>query len=197
MSIAKKAVDIAADYIGEQEEPKGSNWGQFVKECLKLVGIQSAAPWCMAFVYRCYSEAAGKYAECPVVKTGGVMDCWAKTEEKKKQAITKANAHVIAGQLKPGDQIIMNFGKGRGHTGIVEKVVEMLIYTIEGNTNEGVQAGSKGDREGWKVCRRVRDVKSLHGVIRYEGEWTMVNGEGLMVNEVASPPTEARNDGLT
>ncbi|EKT4520794.1 CHAP domain-containing protein, partial [Flavobacterium psychrophilum] len=51
-------------------------------------------------------------------------------------------------------------GKGLGHTGIVEKVIEKTIYTIEGNTNDD------GSREGYKVCRRKRNIKTIKAFIR-------------------------------
>ncbi len=40
------------------------------------------------------------------------------------------------------------------HVGIVVAAVKDVIETIEGNTNEG------GSREGYEVCRRIRNLKS-------------------------------------
>jgi hypothetical protein len=54
----------------------------------------------------------------------------------------------------------MDFGKGTGHTGIVERVVGTKIHTIEGNTND------EGSREGYEVCRRKREIKTIRGFIR-------------------------------
>jgi len=40
------------------------------------------------------------------------------------------------------------------HVGIVIAAVDEIIETIEGNTNEG------GSREGYEVCRRIRNLKN-------------------------------------
>src|SRR5579885_2058778 len=48
--LAVKAVQIAKGWIGQEEVPRGSNWGHFVSQCLAHVGIHSPAPWCAAFV---------------------------------------------------------------------------------------------------------------------------------------------------
>jgi peptidoglycan hydrolase-like protein with peptidoglycan-binding domain len=40
------------------------------------------------------------------------------------------------------------------HVGIVVAAVDEIIETIEGNTNEG------GTREGYEVCRRIRNLKN-------------------------------------
>ena len=62
-----------------------------------------------------------------------------------------------------GDIMIMDHGKGLGHTGIVEKVDKNFIYTIEGNTND------TGSREGIEVDRKRRPIvnKMIKGYLRY------------------------------
>ena len=59
-----------------------------------------------------------------------------------------------------GDIFIMDYGKGLGHTGFVERIEGSKIHTIEGNTND------TGSREGYEVCRRVRDISKCKGFIR-------------------------------
>lgn len=53
----------------------------------------------------------------------------------------------------------MDFCKGTGHTGFVERVDGSNIHTIEGNTND------EGSREGYEVARRVRQLKSFKGFL--------------------------------
>jgi hypothetical protein len=62
----------------------------------------------------------------------------------------------------PGDIFIMDFGKGKGHTGFVESVNGDIIHTIEGNSNDD------GNREGYEVCRKPggRKISSIKGFIR-------------------------------
>jgi hypothetical protein len=56
----------------------------------------------------------------------------------------------------------MDYGKGLGHTGIVEKFDDNFIYTIEGNTND------TGSREGIMVCRKQRIRTKIKGYLHYD-----------------------------
>lgn len=141
-----KHIDIAVSQIHKCEIPKGSNWGVDVQAYLKSVGINFPASWCMAFVYWCVKNSG---LPNPLIKTGGCMQQWNKISESYKHTTPL-----------PGDIFIQDHGKGLGHTGIVEKVQGDKIFTIEGNTND------TGSREGFEVCRRVRDIKSCIGFIR-------------------------------
>ena len=85
----------------------------------------------------------------PLKKTGGVLAQWNALAPSLKKTIPIA-----------GDIFIMDFGKGVGHTGFVEKVEGLNIHTIEGNTNED------GSREGYAVCRRTRKITGIKGFIR-------------------------------
>lgn len=155
-----KHIEIAISQLGKEEVPRGSNWGEDVQKYLKSVGITFPASWCMAFVYWCVEEAklrvkmsGGAGQRNPLVKTGGVMKQWNEVEMQFGQPKCKST------KPKPGDVFIMDFGKGLGHTGFVEKVEGDMIHTIEGNTND------TGSREGYEVCRRVRPIKSMKGFI--------------------------------
>jgi len=131
------------------EKPLGSNWGVPVKNYLASVGIDFPAAWCMAFVYWCFQQASEK-GKNPLVKTGGVLKAWNNADKK----------HRVK-DPQPGDIFIMDFGKGLGHTGIVEKVDQTFIYTIEGNTNDS------GSREGIMVTRKQRPKTKIKGYLRY------------------------------
>lgn len=151
-----KHIEVAISQIGKEEIPRGSNWGEHVKKYLGAVGIGFPASWCMAFVYWCVEEAKVRVADGtgglrnPLIKTGGVLKQWNEIDKKRKFTSTPL----------PGDIFIMDFGKGLGHTGFVEKVEGDLIHTIEGNTND------TGSREGYEVCRRTRKIKDCKGFIR-------------------------------
>lgn len=156
-----RALEIALSYNGQEEVPRGSNWGTFVEACLHLVGITYAASWCQAFAFRCYYEAAkGSGALNPMPCTAGVLSCWAKTDPKNHIPVAEAT---IANIL-PGYQFIYNHGKGLGHTGIVVAMhPDGNFETIEGNTDPG------GSRNGYGVFKRTRNLKDkqLQGFIRY------------------------------
>ena len=162
ISLSGLALQSAISQLGQKEEPKGSNKGPMVNLYLKSVGLNGGYAWCQAFVHWCYDQAAavGKVAN-PVVKTGGVHDCWNKADK----AFKKAKAEVIAQHsvVVPGSQFILLFPNGNGHTGIVEKIENNVIYTIEGNSNDD------GSREGYEVVRHKHNLtdKSLVGFIIY------------------------------
>lgn len=149
-----KVIEIARSYVGQKEEPAGSNKGPFVTPTLAMVGINFPAPWCQAFAYRIYKEAG-----IETVRTPGVLDCWRKAPAAKKVLKKNANKHTVP----PGSQFFMDFGKGRGHTGLVVSIEGNVIHTIEGNTD--MQTGS---RTGGSVCERTRsltDAKLLGFVV--------------------------------
>ena len=139
--LSESALKIAASLIGQKENPPGSNWGVPVQDYLARVGITFPASWCAAFVYWCFDEAAiAARVHNPVYRTAGVLNLWNHCQ---------GNRTMIPG---PGDIFIMDFGKGLGHTGIVESVDEKgLIHTIEGNSN------MDGSRNGYEVVRHLRN----------------------------------------
>jgi hypothetical protein len=148
--LAEKALEIAITQIGVQEHPKGSNWGKPVEDYLASVRINFPASWCMAFVYWCFNEAANQLkAKNFLVQTGGVLYAW-----------EHSNSHHVETPIS-GDIMIIDFGKGVGHTGIVERVEGSIIHTIEGNTND------TGSREGYEVIRKTRELKKIKGFLRY------------------------------
>jgi hypothetical protein len=141
-----KHLDVAISQLGVHEQPKGSNSGPEVDEYLKSVGIGFPAAWCMAFVYWCVKKSGIKN---PLIRSGGVLSQWNVVDKKYKFA-----------KPQVGDIFIMDYGKGLGHTGFVERVEGLIIHTIEGNTND------EGSREGYEVCRRTREISKCRGFIR-------------------------------
>lgn len=143
-------IQVAISQIGQEEVPRGSNWGTADKPAiinyLHSVGIDFPASWCMSFVYWCCNQETPKV---PLVKTGGVLRQWNEINPQYK------HAHPL-----PGDIFIQDHGHGLGHTGFVESIVGDDMHTIEGNTND------TGSREGYEVCRRVRKISSAIGFIR-------------------------------
>ncbi len=146
-AVTNKIIEVAKTQIGKSENPLGSNWGDTVKKYLNSVGLYSPAPWCAAFVYWCFNQLSNKN---PLTKTGSVLTNWNSADKKYKFT-----------EPKEGDIFIMDFGGGKGHTGIVEKVDSDFVYTIEGNSNES------GSPEGVEVLRRKRLKKSIKGYLRY------------------------------
>jgi len=145
-----RLLSIARSQVGNQEIPKGSNWGKHVQKYLASVGITFPTSWCMAYVYWCVTEACKELRMVnPMIKTGGVLRQWNEIDKAYK-----------SDKPKRGSIFIMDYGKGLGHTGIVENVnADGTISTIEGNTND------EGSRDGYEVCRRTRQISKCKGFI--------------------------------
>lgn len=160
--LALPALALAVQQLGQKEEPKGSNSGPMVNKYLLSVGLRPGYAWCQAFVHWCYaSVAARQNVPCPVIRTAGVKECWNKVA--KSQKIMAADARRKPEMIAPGDQFILLFSTGGGHTGLVERIEGDVIFTIEGNSNED------GSREGYEVVRHTRKLsdKALLGFIKY------------------------------
>lgn len=149
-----RALEIAATQM-HVREATGKNDGVDVEKYLKSVGFPKGTPYCMAFVFWNFKQASEELkVPNPVPKTAGVLDC-----------LKKAKNNVVEVPL-PGDQFIMDFGKGKGHTGLVTKVKDNYIYTREGNTS--ADPTYKGeDREGNGNFERLRPISSIKAFIRY------------------------------
>ena len=163
-SLPALALQIAQSQVGEKEIPKGSNSGPMVNQYLQSTGLRPGFAWCQAFVYWCYEQAAIKLQQDnPMVKTGGVYNCWNKTPDTSK--VLKAAVTKDPGLVQPGMQFVLLFGKGAGHTGIVVSFdpATLTFQTIEGNSN------TDGSREGYEVVLHQRKLTepALQGFLKY------------------------------
>jgi hypothetical protein len=137
-------------------EATNNNDGKEVEEFLKFVGLPKGNAWCMSFVYWAFFKASVDLAlNNPVPKTGGVLECLRQVKEKKL-------ATIIYNDPQEGDQGIMDFGGGKGHTFMIRKRVDGEVRTIEGNTNDG------GSRDGDGVYERQRRIATIKCFIRYD-----------------------------
>lgn len=153
-----RALEIAKTQLFVREKT-GKNDGIEVEAFLKSVGLSKGYAWCMAFVYWNGEKAAGQLKVPNLVpKTAGVIDCYRKA---------KAKGYVVT-EPKKGDQFIMNFGDGTGHTGWVDEVKNNKnIFTVEGNTSADPTYAAL-DREGNGVFERNRPISTIYAFIRYE-----------------------------
>lgn len=149
MTLAEKTLEIALAQVGVEEIPRNSNAGPEVEIYLRSVGLGKGYPWCMAFVYWCTQKAALQLGITnPLKKTGGVLDQY------------NSRPLLVQKTPQPGDIFIIDFKNGAGHTGLVHKIAGTFLFTIEGNTNDN------GGREGYKVSKRKREIKSIKGFLR-------------------------------
>jgi CHAP domain-containing protein len=156
--------------VGEEaklvrEVPVNSNRGPEVEQYLARAGVSPGNAWCCAFVYWCFDEAAQALGcENPMVRTAGCLDHWNRAPSRGAKRVLASVAKADPGHVKPGMVFIMDHGEGKGHTGLVERVVGGLLTTIEGNTD------ASKTREGGGVYRLVRKVGEINkGFIDYGG----------------------------
>lgn len=154
---------VAGAEVGTRESG-GPNRGPRVDEYLRAVGLdptRGSYAWCASFVYYCFKSASVTLsARNPCVRTAGCMAHWQRAPERAR--LPSSEISDPATTIRPGAIFIVDHGKGRGHTGLVERVTASSIHTIEGNTNEG------GSREGDGVYRRVRPLSRINtGFIDY------------------------------
>jgi hypothetical protein len=168
-SLASDALEFALAEVGVLEVPPHSNRGPRVDEYARAVGLdpKDAQPWCVAFVYWCFQQAAERAGKKnPLPKTAGVLKHW-------RAASKLAGVRSVKGPLavenpaiiEPGVLFAMDFGGGVGHIGFVAEIAGAQLTTVEGNT------GPDGTREGVGVFRRTeRRVANVNlGFIDYSG----------------------------
>jgi hypothetical protein len=161
-------LERAAAEVGVREQPKDSNSGPEVDGYLRRVGVPlslpvAKKPWCCAFVYACFDDAAQRLGRAnPMVRTAGCLDHWNRAEANGARRIKAGKAVQNPALVSAGMVFIIDHGSGRGHTGVIERVVGGAIDTIEGNTN------ASKTREGGGVYRLSRKMVEINtGYIDY------------------------------
>lgn len=145
--IIDRVVQIAKSQVGTVETPKGSNKNKYAKffddlrkSGVKIYnGLKDGAAWCDIFADYCYIQAVGveigpKMIYQPLNGCGAGVKFSAEYYRKNKAFYTSPEV---------GDQIF--YGKDgepgtETHTGIVVKLTEKTVYTVEGNTGNEVKA---------------------------------------------------------
>ena len=147
---ASKLLEIARAEIGYMEKETNShldnptanagdgNWTKYARD-LHSAGYYQAAKngyaWCDMFVDWCFWKLAGEkgkgeWLECQTGLYGAGCE-WS------------SNCYRWAGRFdnnpKPGDQIFFGKPGSEGHTGIVEKIENGMVHTIEGNASNMVK----------------------------------------------------------
>ena len=133
-------------------EVGGQNKGPWVR--LYMQGNEGSDwPWCAGFVSFILKQACKTLAVSPPIQTSFSCDSLAASAIEcglfLKEAEVNQNNSIAPGSFfldrrSPRDWV---------HAGIVLKAENDVFHTIEGNTNDD------GDREGYEVCRRIRNYK--------------------------------------
>jgi hypothetical protein len=158
-----KVLEVATGEIGVREEPPGSNKGKRIGDYQRAVGIDPGEPWCVAFIFFCFADAARalkrknpiEEADC---KTGSVLDLWNRARRAQSiNLLLHDEALNDPSKVKAGMIFAISTGGGNGHVGLIANVSGNRLETIEGNTNDG------GSREGVGVFRHTgRTIDSIN-----------------------------------
>lgn len=140
-ALVEECLQIAASQVGQQEHPKGSNWGHPVQDYLASCEIHVPAPWCMSFVVHCLRKAGIGSDQFPTSASCSQVHHWAKEHEKLVEEPQRGDVFLL---LRPGGHAF--------HTGFVCERVADRFRTIEGNSDP------QGGAEGYEVTRRNRPV---------------------------------------
>lgn len=147
-ALAEAALAVARGQVGVRETAR--NRGPEVDAYIRSVGLDPAKgehPWCCAFVFWCYVEAAkGLGVPNPLPRTASVHRLWERSPLRCRTAAPI-----------PGSIFVRDSGSGRGHVGFVVDAFPPSgrIVTVEGNTD------GSGSREGDGVYLRSRWMRDV------------------------------------
>jgi len=137
--LLERALLIATSQVGIREV--GRNRGPRVEEYLRSVDLPPGSPWCAAFIFWTFEQAArelGLPNPCP--RTGSVHGL-----------LRRSPTWRCTREPRPGLVFLHDAGGGTGHCGFITGVIEDgPIITVEGNTED------LGSRDGDGVYQRRR-----------------------------------------
>lgn len=154
-----KVIDVAKSWVGYLEKKDGNinflrdkkanagynnyTWFGYKMHQIAPDIMDYPAYWCDAFIDYCFWEAYGD-AVAKKLLCGGYDDYTPSSAQKYKECGRWYS------YPKAGDQIFFKNSERICHTGIVEKVENNRVYTIEGNTRESEQVVPNGGA----VCKK-------------------------------------------
>ena len=155
--------DLILEYLDQHLAscPKelGSNEGPWVRAYMGGNDGKRWA-WCLGFVETIIDQAFSKVGRnfTDIMPLTYRCDDLGNHGLKTKALIRNADLRKASScdkLVKPGDIfLVVKSEHDWVHTGIITKVDGTSIHTVEGNTND------EGSREGYEVCRRIRDIGS-------------------------------------
>ena len=186
----EKVIEVALSYVGYLEKKSNSqlddfkanagsgNFTKFARDLDAIPGFyntpKQGIPWCDVandawFVYAFGVDAAKKLLCQPDKSCGAGCGYSA--------AYYKAKGQFHTSNPKPGDQIFFGDSKSVNHTGLVYKVDDLYVYTVEGNTSP--QSGVVSNGGGVHKKAYALSYKRIYGYGRpdYDGVFYEVPDE--------------------
>lgn len=150
--IIDRVVKIATEQVGTVETPKGSNVNKYAKffDDLRKQGVniyngpKQGASWCDVFADYVYIQATSieigpRMIYQPLNGCGAGVKFSAEYYRKNKAFFKTPEV---------GDQIFFGEEGKETHTGVVVKVTDKMVYTVEGNTDNQVKNKSYQKNNG-------------------------------------------------
>lgn len=142
--IRERVIDVARAEIGTVEAPRGSNRGERIERYRTAVtgkgeNPKAAEPWCADFISFVF-KSAGAPIGFDEQGTDWVVQL--------KDWADRAGRYHDANSYTPlaGDIILFDYDKNgiNDHTGVIERIANGRIYTIEGNSADSVRRRDYG-----------------------------------------------------
>ena len=189
-ALIDKLIRVAEDQVGYLEKKSNkdlddktknagsNNYTKYNRDLLEWTGVGSInAQWCQAFVDWCFIEAFGK------ADAKKLIYVWTNYTPTGSDAFKKRGRYIRRGKGKPkrGDVIYFySSAKGRiGHVGIVYKVTDSKVYTIEGNTSGASSLITNGGGVRKKSYSLSSSYIDGYGNVDYAAIAGSVETEGL------------------
>ncbi len=158
-SLGLTVARVAVQHLKQHPiEVGGQNAGPWVREYMD--GYEGNAwPWCAGFVTYVVRQALDAWkSPAPFAHLKRTYSCDILADRAR---VAGKFVPATSDQLAPGSIFLVRGAKPNDwvHTGIVIAVDAKTIATIEGNTND------EGSREGYEVCRRIRNRANLDAVL--------------------------------
>lgn len=149
---ARTLMRLAAQACVGIREVGGNNTGPMVTLIQKTVGGPDHVAWCMSFVQTCIAYAELKTGvKSPVFVTEHCLTCWRETP-----VMQRVHFVPLAGAI-----VIWKHGNSdSGHTGIIDSCDGKTFHAFEGNTESGVSAGGKVERDGGGIYWTSRSLNN-------------------------------------
>ena len=191
MATATDILNLAISYLGVKESPPNSNNVIFNTHYYGGPVNNRSLHWCVAFVWDIFRMAGASALFFGGKKTASCSTLYA-YHKAQGQAVTT---------FQPGDIVFFDFSGRKSrteHVGIVEKVENGYINTIDGNT------GTTSEANGGAVMRRRRALKYVSGGYRpgydtaskKENEMTKEEIQALVKQTVAQELAKVAIDDL-
>jgi len=162
-SLSDLSIAYAEQHLKEHpREVGGQNRGPWVR--LYMGGNEGEPwPWCAGFVTLVVNQASKYHSATNTVKR--TYSCDVLADRAKNNGLFVSEAKVKASgdpsSVLPKGTIFLvrKSSIDWTHTGMVLEAKDDTIITIEGNTND------EGSREGYEVCRRIRNYKKKDFIV--------------------------------